>query len=316
VLVGALASLHPHSALTFGLLGAGLWLVTRERRLLWTGLGALLGLPLALLLVGHGMAEAGGSIRPQPGWLAGSLPWPVFWLFSAGLPVCFGLAGIWFLRSPARKLLLAALVPFLAANLVVFQPWDWDNTKVLLWPITIYALAAGVLLARLAASGWSAHRRASWRGRAALAAVALALTLAVLPGSLALAYEQEQQSVLFTPADQAFALAVRLQTPPRAVVLAADVVNQPVACLAGRPIPLGYPGWIWSHGLPLEPREGDLRTMYLGGPEARRLLALYGVRYIAVGPAERATLAVNQAALASLPVLYDAAGYRLYQLLP
>src|SRR5205823_9501824 len=54
------------------------------------------------------------------------------------------------LALPRRTRLLLApfCLVFLIANVVVFQPWDWDNTKVLVFWYLAGAVAVGALLHR------------------------------------------------------------------------------------------------------------------------------------------------------------------------
>src|SRR5207237_10178880 len=54
------------------------------------------------------------------------------------------------LRGRARLLIAPFSLVFLAANLVKFQPWDWDNSKLLVFWYMASAVAVGALLVRLA----------------------------------------------------------------------------------------------------------------------------------------------------------------------
>ena len=56
---------------------------------------------------------------------------------------------------------------------------------------------------------------------------------------------------------------------------------------------ISYPGWLWSSGINYAEREADLARIYGGGSGALALLSHYHVRYVVVGPSERATLHPN-----------------------
>ena len=89
----------------------------------------------------------------------------------------------------------------------------------------------------------------------------------------------------------------RNRLPPKALFLTGQYHNQPVLCLAGKPIVLGYDFWITSHGYKREQFDAikhDVKAMYRGGPSARVLLERYHVNYIYIGPKERADLAPNE----------------------
>ena len=38
---------------------------------------------------------------------------------------------------------------------------------------------------------------------------------------------------------------------------------------------MGYPGHIWTHGLEFAPREGEIKRIYAGAPDAEALLGKY-----------------------------------------
>ena len=91
-----------------------------------------------------------------------------------------------------------------------------------------------------------------------------------------------------------FAELVKEQTPPRSLVIHAPVHNTPVF-LTGRRSLMGYPGHIWTHGLEFVQREGEIKRIYLGSPDADQLMRNYGVEYAVVGPHERMVTPINEA---------------------
>src|SRR5207237_1736381 len=102
------------------------------------------------------------------------------------------------------------------------------------------------------------------------------------------------------------------QAPPRAVVLHAPTFNSPVF-LTGRRSLLGYPGWMWSRGLNYSERGADIQRIYSGAPEADALLRQYGVDYVLIGPAELASLKVNEQFWSKYDMLSQAGAYPGYQ---
>jgi uncharacterized membrane protein len=96
------------------------------------------------------------------------------------------------------------------------------------------------------------------------------------------------------------------------VVLHAPTFNSPVF-LTGRRSLLGYPGWMWSRGLSYAERGADVQRIYSGAPEADALLRHYGVDYVLIGPAELASLKVNEQFWSKYAILSQAGAYRFYQ---
>jgi hypothetical protein len=114
----------------------------------------------------------------------------------------------------------------------------------------------------------------------------LPMTLAgILDLTRALRFNGENHRI-FTEYEVRLAEWLRGNTPKDAIVLAAPIFNQPVM-LSGRRVVLGYPGHVWSHGLPLEKREEDVRVMSRGEPSAPELLHQYHVAYAVYGSRER-----------------------------
>jgi hypothetical protein len=213
--------------------------------------------------------------------MIGTAQWWAFWLANLGIAVpliavvAAAIAARFFggtaervgrvLTSafpvPLLELALGALLIFAACNLVVFQTWNWDNTKLLVYWYLIIALLIGAL----AAHWW----RRAWPRVAAIALVAPVLltgTLVVLrllpwtppanaiSGPYTIASTQELQ----------LAATVEQATPKGAVFLTFGRPNDPVLVVAGRIGVMGYGGWLWSYGIDIGTRYADVQTMYTG----------------------------------------------------
>jgi hypothetical protein len=227
------------------------------------------------------------------GWLS-YLDW------SHDLPIWFGRDWIWFWiknTSVFIPLLLAAqllrnwittefpkwFAPawlwFLVPNVIVLQPWDWDNTKFFIFWALLGSILVGGLLARM-------FQRGAW---GAIAASAL-LVLLGLSGALDLARASDYSvsAVQFTDSGGVqVADWVRGHTSPTALFVVADEHNNPIPTLAGRRVLIGYPGWLWTYGMPDYTQKGIDETKILkGDPAALDLVRRYGVSYVMIGPQE------------------------------
>jgi len=88
----------------------------------------------------------------------------------------------------------------------------------------------------------------------------------------------------------------RDNTGARSLFLTAPIHNQPILCLAGRPILLGYGAWLWTHGYKnFEQREADMKAIYAGSNNPIERLEHYGVDYIYISWSEKTDLKANVA---------------------
>jgi hypothetical protein len=270
----------------------------------------LVALPQLILQQGGGPGALAFT-RIQLGWVAGADPWPIFWLKQVGLflpLLLIALVRPRLIPDESRRLLSAFMVIFVVANIVVFQPWDWDNHKVLVYWFLATCIFVGALLVWV----WREH------GTAARAWVAICLVTMLLSGVL----EDVNQALgkdrygLINAEELEVAQRVRQLTPPDAVFAAGIQNNHPVPTMAGRRVMMGYPGWLWTEGLPYGGREADLRMLYAFGDESARIIVdRYDLDYLVLGPNERETLGANEDALrAAFPTVITTENYEILDL--
>jgi hypothetical protein len=213
-------------------------------------------------------------------------PW--FWIKNTGLfwpLLLLALLSPLALRGRARLLIASFSLVFLVANLVKFQPWDWDNSKLLVFWYMASAVAVGALLVRLS--------RAHVVGGVLAVGVWLSLVASGVFSLMQFLPPQGPAYVWFSKEEVQLAAQVRAQTPPRAVFVTAEQPTNPIADLAGRPVLMSYPGWLWSYGINYSQREEDIARIYSGGPQTVGLLNQYHADYIVIGPHERAAFHPN-----------------------
>jgi hypothetical protein len=290
-LAGTLPLFHVHALVALGLVTL-CWALLFPRPA-WTGFFAamfVLAVPRLLMAVPGDPGAPPEHQYPQIllGWLSGSDFPAWFWIKNTGLfwPVLL-IALLSGFALPGRSRLLVApfVVVFLVANVIKFQPWDWDNTKVLVFWYLGSAVAVGAVLVRLA--------RINVVG--GFGAVAIWLTL-IASGVLSLMQYLPPQGpsfTWFTPEEVQLATRVRQLTPAKSIFVTGERPNNPVADLAGRAVLMSYPGWLWSYGINYARRETDLARIYLGGQDALPLLHAYHAAYVVVGPDEVETWHAN-----------------------
>jgi hypothetical protein len=183
-------------------------------------------------------------------------------------------------------------------------PWIWDNIKVLYY----WWLASAPIVALLLAKLW--RQGAIRRVIAAILFVFVALAGALDVAGIAF---RSNKYPVFDAAGIQFAELVKQQTAPRSLVIHAPVHNTPVF-LTGRRSLMGYPGHIWTHGLEFVRREGEIKRIYLGMPDAVHLMTEKGVDYAVIGPHERAVIPVNEDFFKRFQKVGEVGEYKLYKI--
>lgn len=263
----------------------------------------VLGLPVVRWM----SPEGGLAIRQQLGWLAASGghhdPFLWFWIknTSALLPLML-VAFAWRGLVPGRLAMFLAPIWlwFLVPNIVVLQPWDWDNTKYFAFWLLFGGLMVAALLARVARAG-----------AAGVAVAALLFAGLSLSGTLDLArtLDPDLSGAGFMDArGQSLAEWARTSTAPRSIFLVAPDHNSPIPVLGGRRVMVGYRGWIWTYGLSDgDRRYADEQVILQGGLATESLLRAYDISYVVIGPRELA------APLSASRAWFEAHATRVYQ---
>jgi hypothetical protein len=284
ILAGAVAGLLPFASLStllsLALITPFLFLLFPSRNwIAYFGLWTAVAAPQLWIQQGGG-AGAASAFRVQLGWIAPPDPWIWFWLKNSGIFIpllILALLDRSLLDRTGRRFLLAFMPAFALANIFVFQPWDWDNTKVLLYWYLGGAIAVSALLAR------------AWTTRLAKVAVITALLTLTLSGLLVHLNQflGRERTLLLTAEELEIARMVRERTAPGSVFAVGLQHNHPVPMLSGRKVLMSYPGWLWSQGYDYAARERDLREIFALAPRAQEHIQRYGIDYLVVGPWER-----------------------------
>jgi len=276
LLWGALPLFHLHTFLFVSLMVAVWALFTRRVR------EALPVLAWALLPAAWSVFEVTDRFRAaslvwwKPGWVIGAQP-PLLFLarnFGFWLPLALVALALAVGRGDREKrlALLPGLLVFALLFFVMLAPWDWDNTKVMLWCYLLVLPAAFDLGLKPLSS--------------ALRALAIALLL--LPGVVSIVRACLPPPFPLVIADAAELREVCAAVRPLSLatrVATAQTFNHPVA-LCGQPLVAGYEGHLWSHGIPREPLESQLAALMEGRPEWRETARELGADALFWGPRE------------------------------
>jgi hypothetical protein len=303
VTAGMLPLFHVHSWIVAMLLLVGSVLVWPQDWKIWFRalvIGGGLAIPQLAWQFAH--TDTRSYVHFVLGWMR--LPTeslPHFWWVNFGLLVpLMPILGYWLYRRQAKPALLlgaVGLVLFLVSNVLILQPNPFDNIKLLVF----WYLFLSILL-----GWWLSSYRFAW-----LLAVPLCAS-----GFLTLVYDGARSDLLVSTQGVAWAAQVATVVPQSSTILTSQQHNNPVSMLSGRPIVMGYPGWLWTYGIDYDQTLSNVEAIYAGAPNAKELLAKYGVGYVEIGPNELAQLTVNRAYFSSFPIVArDDYGDTLYKVL-
>lgn len=229
----------------------------------------IIALPQFLLVYPWGKES---FLRIQLGWMSGEDN--IFWFWIKNLtPHIFLFAIAYLLAKPKlKKFYLAFFFLFVITNIIIFQPHDNDNIKLMLWwfilSIVLIANIFEILIKK-------------WRAAGILLVILILISL-TLTGIIFVYRESYASWRMFSNEDIALADFVKTNTPADAVFLTPDTHNHPVPCLAGRQIVMGYRGWLWTHGIDYREREHDVLNIFRGSDNAIDLIHKYNIKYIAL----------------------------------
>lgn len=326
LLIGSLPIIHTHSFLAVFIILA-CWCVGDlavhyrkfwERVKWWLVLMAcvaVLAIPIILaVFVGH----VGSSFfQYSPGWLATGydMNWLLFWWKNWGITPILAIVGAGvFLKKSTQPILvrmtfcLPFFLLFILPNLFLFQPFDWDNTKIIAWASVGFSALAAYTLYYLARKKFIAFK---------ILAVLL-FFFAILSGAID-AYWDIRHDLhsyqMYSAADESLASWVKMNTDPNSIWLTSDQHNHWLYNLTGRQPVLTFLGWLWTHGYNYAPVERDAATMFAGTDETLPLLQKYHVNYVVIGTSELINWHANEGYyLTHFPVVKEDPSTRIFKI--
>jgi hypothetical protein len=237
--------------------------------------------------------HAGSVIEWHPGWTQKdgefAMPFFKFWFINFGffLPLAVLLVGVvareqWkgirkFKPSMEVILLAAAVAIFLLTCLVKTAPWEWDNTKILIWA---YFITLPVMWDRLV-------RPWPFGVRAAICSLLFLSGFVSLIGGLAAG---RPGFGFATRAEVDSVAAATHNLPVEARFAAFPTYNHPLL-LNGRKVVCGYAGHLWTQGIHYAAIENKLNSLMRGEGDWMQTARDLRVRYLFWGNDEQTNYA-------------------------
>ena len=305
VLVGALPLFHAHSFVAVGLVSGFLFLLNprREWLVFWVPAIALAAFQMISQLDLSNHLTSGKFFYWQPSWKGNDdTSWILYWIRNIGVPLLLIIPAWLNTPRPWRRFYAAFFCLFVFCFFIMVSPHDYDNIKLMYYWYALSCVIIADWLIKLA------RRRRQYYLAALLVGVSIA------SGVLALQRERLIRWRSFSDKEIAAAEFVTANTAPKSVFLTAPIHNQPILCLAGRTILMGYGGWLWTHGYQSKQREDDIKKIYAGDIQSMELLKQYKVDYIYLSPAEIRIFNPNTAFInLQFPMVYQEGEISIYK---
>ena len=306
---GALPMIHTHSFLALGLASVGYMVYDvfhgkEKGRIIKQYLFyALIALALALpQLLGFTFRQVfeeesgtGNFIRFQFNWVNNpggqGMRDFYFWFYikNIGLPFVLLILACFEKDAHMRRILAAVLPIVLAAELIRFQPNEYDNNK-------LFYLA--YLLSTMVIADYSAMLYRKLKGlRARPLIAAVSVTVMFLSAGLTLWRECVSSYQAFAADAVEAGMYARENTEEDSVFLSGRQHLNPISSIAGRVTVCGPDLWLYWHGIDTSERNADIAS-FMTFPESNlNVLKKYDVDYIYISSYERSSYAVDTDAM-------------------
>ncbi len=297
ILAGTLPLIHTHSFLALGII-SGFYLIRsffkNEGKTQWLGFAKYLGIVLLLAapqLIFFTFRQSGSFLKFHFNWANESDNY--FWFYIKNFGLIALLAPVAFItaKKEDRGVVGGAVLIWLIAELIQFQPNPYDNNKLL---FIAFAYACGLV------SGWLFDAKdrltqGSLRNRYSIALLsAMVCVTLFLSGALTLGREYVSEYQLIDRDQVAAAEYVKENAAPDATFLTYNNHNNCIAALTGRNIVCGSGSYLYFHGVDYSARENALPLMYEKPEEYLNALAKeYDIDYVFIGASELSNYSVD-----------------------
>ncbi|MGH7889307.1 MAG: hypothetical protein ACRENF_02000, partial [Thermodesulfobacteriota bacterium] len=301
---GMLPFLHTHTFIAVSIITLSWFLYDIKNWLSWFKgglIGIVLALPQVIFLMPAGLLGEGSSFfKPWLGWMTCThhRKWYVcdpgvegvdanpiwFWTKNFGFVFwvwIFAICAFFFLKGEKQKeyrlrtkhFIFPSLALFVLPNVMLFQPWEFDNNKVLYYWWILASICC------LFPFQFFIESR-----RIVPYVFVIFITFSIYSGMIDVlaraGHFNQNHHGYYSQDDVEVSKWIRENTEPNDRFLTGDGSTQFIPMLSGRPIYLGYPGWLWPQGKKdlIQARRGRALSFLLSGNSS--LICEDGVKYI------------------------------------
>ena len=320
IIAGCMPMVHTHSFMGIGIISAAVCLydlaVAKDKKnalTLWAiyaGIAVVMAVP-QLILWTFSQAGMEGFTKFKFNWVNNDDPYLWFWLKNWGIAALFAAPAVIFTSKRNRIVVLGAAAIFALAELVLFQPNEYDNNKLFFLAYMIVLVIISEYLIMLY------DKLKGVKGRYYFAV--LVILAGTVSGVLTIGREYHSGAMYqtFSKGDINYAEFVENNTESDAVFAAYYNHLNPSAVLAGRQMYYGGDLWMHSHGYGKETskRKDVLNKLYSASSsdELRKVAEANGIDYVVLSSNEKKNLTVNESAFTKLDMVYNSDGIKLYK---
>ena len=266
----------------------------------------LLALP-QLLFWTFGQVDGEGFIRSNFNWANNGNQYLWFYIKNIGVPFLLLLPAYYFTRGKDLKVSSPFLLIWFIAELVAFQPNEYDNNKLLYVGFIFICGVVANFIVHIFTLKWPRILKCIMG--------TLLLFFATVSAILTLGRECVSDYQLYSASDVEACRFIEENVSPDAVFLTANNHNNAVASLTGRNIVCGAGNFLFFHGVGYHDRERQLPQMYSNPVENLELYHAYDVSYIYISGYERGSYQVNEDGISQIAdCIYEQDGVKIYKL--
>ncbi|BBF42373.1 hypothetical protein lbkm_1055 [Lachnospiraceae bacterium KM106-2] len=284
----------------------------KKRKDLFMTWGILLGVVLLLAFPQlfywtFRQASQGSFLKGYFNWANEGDSYIIFYIKNLGVFSLLLIPALLKSKKHDFSIAFPAIVLWIIAEFVVFQPNVYDNNKLLL---PAYAILCGVV-ASYGISLWESIKGRSIQGYVAV----IVLTLCMLSALLTMRREYVSEYELYDKEQLAVANYIEENTAADAIILTDERHNNAISSLTGRNIVCGTPSFLYYHGIHYKDREAQVTAIYQDAKANQDLIKELKIQYILISPYERNSYTdLNEDAIESVATcIYNKGDIKLYQ---
>ncbi len=259
-----------------------------------------------LLFWTFGQASGDGFLRSHFNWSNANDNYFIFYLKNIGITFLIFFPAWVSAKKKEVQTASPMLLIFFIAELVVFQPNEYDNNKLLFVAFVFMCGIVSDFVIELFEKNWNIILKGAL-------AVSL-LFVGVFSSSMTIARECVSDYELYSKAQVDAAEYIEKNTAEKAVFLTGDNHNNAVAALTGRSIVCGADTFLYYHGINTAERKNEVANMYADPVGNKELYKKYNVSYIFVSDVETGEFQINFEGLGQIAEkVYDAQNVVIYK---
>lgn len=202
---------------------------------------------------------------------------------------------------------LSCFIIFVLVQLVQFQPWDFDDNKLLIY---FLFFAAPLMVWALKYSLRNYHK--------IFVTILILISILITFSGIFDIYHRlkiakQDLPVVFNGEDIKLADYIRSNIDENVLILTGTSHKNPVDSLAGRKVLLGYGGWLWTRGINYGKRQKEIADFFKSPTRESSLFRDYPIGYILYDESVKVQFGANSASLDKLfDRVYESGEYILY----